>query len=344
MPSLFFLLSGENPTLPASELEAVLQAEGYTYRDFQRSVQLARLGAASECVPAVIGRSAYVKEGCLELVEAEGDWRQLIQEIEESGFDGVPAPGSTIAVRARGLAGVRIDVPRAEREVGACLLRNVRDLRVRLDNPTHRLRVVCGEGFSLMGLVLGQRKHKEFYNRRASRRPFFLPTALQPKLARCMVNMARASHGDSLLDPFAGTGSLLMEARLLGVRAVGLELKHWICRGALRNLRHYLRDYDPPVAADARRAPLRGGWDAIATDPPYGRSSTTLGLSPARLLDEFLPMAYGLLRAGGCMCITVPSEIDLEGAAARSMYELVERHTIFFHDRLTKKLLVLRKP
>ncbi len=343
MRSLFFLLSGENPTLPASELEALLQAEGYSYRNLRRSGQLVRVDAAHECVPAVVVRSAYVKEGCLELAKAEGDWKQLIKEIEKTSFDGSLPPGSTIAVRATGTGEVRIDVPRAEREVGASLLNNVGDLRVRLDNPSHRLRVVCGEGFSLIGLVLGQRRGKEFYGRRASRRPFFLPTALQPKFARCMVNMARVSRGDSLLDPFTGTGSLLVEAGLIGCRAVGLELKHWICRGALKNLGHYLTDYDSPIVADARRAPLRFGWDAIVTDPPYGRSSTTLGLSPERLLEEFLPEAYGCLRLGGYVCMTVPHEMGLEEVAAGFGYQLVERHTIFIHDRLTRKLLVLRK-
>ena len=343
MPSLFFLLSGENPTLPASELEAVLQAEGYGYRNLRRSSQLVRLEAASECVPAVVGRSAYVNEGCLELVEADGDWTHLIKKIEKTGFDGVLPPGSTIAVRARGVGGVTVDVPRAEREVGASILRRMRDLRVRLDNPTHRLRVACGEGFSLMGLELAHRKEKEFYYRRAFRRPFFLPTALQPKFARCMVNMARVSRGDSVLDPFAGTGSLLVEAGLLGCRVAGLELKGWICRGALKNIGHYLADYDAPIAADARRAPLRDGWNAIVTDPPFGRSSTTLGLPPKRLLEEFLPKAYGYLKTGGYMCITVPSEIDLEEVAGGFGYQLVERHTIFIHDRLTRKLLVMRK-
>lgn len=343
MPSLFFVLSGENPTLPASELEAVLQAEGYPYRNLRRSIQLVMLEAPSECVPTVIGRSAYVREGCLRLVEAEGDWKQLIKKIEESGFDRILPAGSTIAVRASALGGARIDVPRAEREIGACLLSKARDLRVRLDNPTHLFRVVCCEGFSVMGLRLGRRKSREFYNRRASRRPFFLPTALQPKFARCMINMTRVGRGDSVLDPFTGTGSLLVEAGLMGCRAVGLELKQWICKGALRNLRHYLTDYDTPIAADARKSPLRSGWDAIVTDPPYGRSSTTLGLSPERLLEEFLPEAYGCLRLGGYVCMTVPHEMGLEEVAAGFGYELVERHTIFIHDRLTRKLLVLRK-
>jgi tRNA G10 N-methylase Trm11 len=31
VPKLFFLLSGENPTMPASEAKAILETEGYPY-------------------------------------------------------------------------------------------------------------------------------------------------------------------------------------------------------------------------------------------------------------------------------------------------------------------------
>lgn len=40
---------------------------------------------------------------------------------------------------------------------------------------------------------------------------------LPPKLARMMVNLSGAEAGDSLLDPFCGSGTVLQEAALLGV-------------------------------------------------------------------------------------------------------------------------------
>jgi len=40
---------------------------------------------------------------------------------------------------------------------------------------------------------------------------------LPPKIARMMVNLARMSPGETLLDPFCGSGTVLQEAALLGI-------------------------------------------------------------------------------------------------------------------------------
>lgn len=62
---------------------------------------------------------------------------------------------------------------------------------------------------------------------------------LPPKLARTMINLAlRDSHptGKTLLDPFCGTGTVLLEARLLGLNVIGSDLSQTAVKGALANL------------------------------------------------------------------------------------------------------------
>ena len=48
--------------------------------------------------------------------------------------------------------------------------------------------------------------------RRPRARPFFHPAAIFPKLSRALVNLSRVGAGEVFLDPFCGTGSLLLEA------------------------------------------------------------------------------------------------------------------------------------
>jgi tRNA G10 N-methylase Trm11 len=50
---LFFLISGEHQTLPVSEVQAILKAEGIDYRIVERLTQVLRLEAPSNCVEAI---------------------------------------------------------------------------------------------------------------------------------------------------------------------------------------------------------------------------------------------------------------------------------------------------
>lgn len=47
---------------------------------------------------------------------------------------------------------------------------------------------------------------------------------LPPKLARMLVNLGRTQSTKTLLDPFCGSGSVLNEAALMGLDAVGIDL------------------------------------------------------------------------------------------------------------------------
>ena len=67
MAKLFFLLSGENESLPVSEVKAILEAEGYRYAHSEEFDQVLRLEADVGCVQVVQVRSAYTRVCALEL-------------------------------------------------------------------------------------------------------------------------------------------------------------------------------------------------------------------------------------------------------------------------------------
>ena len=85
---------------------------------------------------------------------------------------------------------------------------------------------------------------KELHSRRAPMRPFFSPISIDPRHARFMVNIAGTKEGETILDPFCGTGGILLEAGLMGRKVLGNDWSLQMTTGARLNLKYFgLRDY-----------------------------------------------------------------------------------------------------
>ena len=146
--------------------------------------------------------------------------------------------------------------------------------------------------------------------RRMPMLPFQRPVSLPPRLARAAANLARVRPGDRVVDPFLGTGALLAEAGLLGGELYGIDRDDAMVRGAVRNFAHLGVSARALVVGDAGEVELPGPpteFDAIVTDPPYGRSSSTGGEAADRLVGRVLPRWGTRLRPGGRLVVVVPS-------------------------------------
>ncbi len=147
-------------------------------------------------------------------------------------------------------------------------------------------------------------------DRRMPRLPFQRPISLPPRLARAAANLARVRPGDRVLDPFLGTGALLAEAGLLGARLYGIDLDSTMVRGALRNLAHLGVRAETLVAGDAGTVDLGAeprAFDAIVTDPPYGRSSSTSGEPMYALAHRVVARWARSVVPGGRIVLIVPA-------------------------------------
>ena len=69
-------------------------------------------------------------------------------------------------------------------------------------------------------------------------RPFVsAEISTSPKICRTLLNLAGARPGDTILDPFCGTGTLLMEAAILGMKCIGVDIDGDQVQGARSNLK-----------------------------------------------------------------------------------------------------------
>jgi tRNA (guanine10-N2)-dimethyltransferase len=345
MAKLFFLLSGENETLPAAELTAILEAEGYSYRITEKLDQLVRLEADSRSVEAVHCRSAYTMASALELFACQVKESAVNRAANAADFRSVLNEDESFAVRIKRVKeySAKRDTMNLERKLGRHILQNAPASKVNLENPDITFFGVLTSGKLVFGLKLAEITPKTFSERRPRKKPFFHPSAMPSKLARCMVNLTRAKAGELVLDPFCGTGSVMVEAGFLGCRVLGLDIQRRMIVGCRKNLGYFSTESEGLVMADSRKLPLRR-MDHVVTDPPYGRSATTMKSTTKHIVKGVLNSAFPLLEAEQLICIASPKTLNISQIGVELGYRHLESHFAYVHRSLTREIAVFEKP
>jgi tRNA (guanine10-N2)-dimethyltransferase len=217
------------------------------------------------------------------------------------------------------------------------VLRGV-DATVDLVTPDYEVTLVRGEA-EFLAITAPGTMRQGWSLRRPRKRPFFHPSAIFPKLSRALVNLSRCKEGDIFFDPFAGTGSIPIEAHIVGASVVAMDQAQKMVRGALANMKHFEQDWLGVLRADSTMPPMTRA-DAIATDIPYGRASSTRGRSPVEILDLLLPALTDVLKPSSMLVLMHPQEISLNGT---SEFSVVEEHNLHVHKLLTRTITVLRR-
>lgn len=345
MAKLFFLLSGENPTLPFSEVKSILKAEGFKYVELGRAEQVLRVEADPHSVYSVRGRSSMARVCCLELFNCKANADIIFREASKTDFTTLEIE-ETFAVRIKRVKGSspHINGMFLEKKLGEIILQKTRSSKVDLRHPNKTFfGVLTGDSF-FFGLKLAEIKPKEFVERSPRKRIFFHPAAMPAKLARCMVNLAQPRTGEIILDPFCGTGSLLVEAGLIGCRVIGLDVKRRMIEGALLNLLHYGVEPLGVLVGDARYPPIIAPKiDCVVTDPPYGISATTLKVDPRKLYESFLFSIVDYISRGRRICLAAPETLHVADIGESAGLKHIESHFIYVHRRLTREVIVFER-
>jgi tRNA (guanine10-N2)-dimethyltransferase len=321
---LFFLLSGEHDTLPAAELRAILEAEGCNYQVLEKLDQVLRVEADLESIEAVKRRAALTRLCALELFTCEAEISSAVRALCLTNISEFLKKGETFAVRVKHVKGHarHVDGMALERKLGEIILNTAENVKVNLQTP--------------------QIPPKPFMERRPKNRPFFHPSAMPPKLARCMVNLARPKTGSLVFDPFCGTGSILIEAALIGCRVLGADIQWRMVKGCKANLTYYGIAPEGLIVADAKNPPIIS-VDAIVADPPYGKSATTLKRTTRQIIEDCLTAAQEAVNKKSYICMAAPKTINISQIGKALGYEHMESHMVYIHRSLTREIAVFKK-
>ncbi|MCX8151268.1 MAG: DNA methyltransferase [Candidatus Bathyarchaeota archaeon] len=344
MAKLFFLLSGEFESLSFAELKAILEAEGFAYSIVEKLDQTVRVEADALCIEKVYRRSSYTRVCGLELFTCDATDAAIAEAVGKTDFKTVLSEGETFEVRVRRVKEYTTKEAHMyyERLLGKLVLQAMPAARVDLKKPSKTFYGVLTNNKFIFGLKLAEIIPKPFVERRARKKPFFHPSAMNAKLARCMVNLAHARQGDYVLDPFCGTGSTVIEATFIGARAIAVDVQRRMADGAKRNMKHFGLTAEAIVVADARKLPF-AKVDCVVTDPPYGRSTTTLKSDTKVIVEGVLASVYPLLSVGQRICIASPKTLGIKQLGKKLGYRHVESYFAYVHRTLTREVAVFVK-
>lgn len=214
------------------------------------------------------------------------------------------------------------------------------------------------------------------------KRRYLGPTSMDAELAFLMSNMCHVRKSSFVIDPFVGTGGLLIPAAAMGAVTMGMDIDMRVIKiGKMDkkarpvNVWTNFDDYGlmPPVGllrADLARNPFRDGMEsifhAILADPPYGvraggrkskcepdmlinsRDDHIAGTSPyplAECLRDLLDWAAKVLVKGGRLGYWIPSLPDSGSKEIPFHPNLVLKYNCeqVLGGRYNRRLIVMEK-
>lgn len=320
-----FVLSGEQSALAEGELDALYASAGKVPEKIARNGNLILI--ENDLPKDTVSQIAFSHEAFLDCNLASPN--TISEVLLELGIK----KSDTFCVRANGFP----NNSKKEREFGEIIYESVH-AKVSLDAP--KIPVYCLSFGDTIAVSTEKVSASDFSARDPNERPFFHPLSLSPKLARLFLNLAAIPKGGTVLDPFCGSGSILIEARDMGLNAIGRDLDKKMLYGAKKNLTHYglsaiLEEGDATEIPDAN-------LDAIVSDPPYARASKMFNRGLLDLYSKFIASAYNALKSGGRLVMALPHDARI--AYASVGFKAVGEYDLYVHKSLTRRIYVLEKP
>ena len=327
-----FELSGEHDTLPRSEALALLEVYSTSFEE-RCCLDQCLIVEAEDMDARTMGLRLAMTHRIIEVLAICDAHLDSVADATKS----IVIPDKTYSVRARNVKNASLRGDQVEREVGRALY--TRGYKADLSKPEVELRAIITGSKVVLGIEVVRAKRCEFEDRRPHLKAFFYPGVLMPRMARALVNISQAKEGDLLLDPFSGTGGILVEACLVGIRCVGVDVQKKLVRGAKVNLEGLDCTL---IAGDARRLPFRDcSIDNAVLDTPYGRSALIRAESKEELLDNGLAELHRVLKPG--RRTVVVADRLIEDHITRANFTVSEIHTDRVHRSLTRYIFVCTK-
>ena len=321
MAEICILLSKENQILSEAEAKTVLN-----FPKTKLDMNLLKVESNKEIIKN-LNKTAYSRMAFEILVE-EDTYPNLEKTLENSDLN--LKKSKTFGIRTLNLTSNKsnFDVIKVSKLIYSDSIGEV-DLK----KPEQEFYLILAKRAYFTKLIWTNQD--KFAERKANKRPSPHPTSMNPKLARALINLANPKK--EVLDPFCGSGGILLEAGVLGLKSIGLDIDENMILRSKDNLKHYNIKESELLTQSALdwTTPV----ECVVTDVPYGKSSK-LKEELKGLIKKFLTHYHKLTKI---IVLVAPKTMDAEKIAKSNGWNVKNSFFMYVHSNLTRQILILEK-
>jgi tRNA (guanine10-N2)-dimethyltransferase len=314
MPESFFVLSKDYLELATDEIIAISKM----YDRFSKIKIISNLVIVQSKTnwKEIAKRATFVKISGQILRKMSGLF------LDEDNFE-VLKNAKTFVCRIINLSSNQFNVSELENSMGD-MISKFSHAKVKLDDPDITVYLIFTNEENFFGFSKRVKNVK---------RPIKIkkyPHELDWKLTRVMINLIGLRKGETVCDPFCGTGTTLLEAEYMGIHAIGLDFDEKMCEISKENLK--ANGYKSQVVQSdfQELSKISEKFDGIVTDLPYGTSSK-ISEKPQEILKKF----FSIIPKRKKIAIMYKKELDnnlkLSG---------LKKYHIYRHKSLTRTILI----
>jgi tRNA (guanine10-N2)-dimethyltransferase len=314
MPESFFILSKDYPELASDEIIAISKM----YDRFSKVKVISNMVIIQSKTSwdKIARRASFVKVSGQVLRKMSGLF------LNEDNFE-VLKNAKTFVCRIINLSAKQFDIPELESSMGD-MISKFSHAKVKLENPDITIYLIFTDKENFFGFskrIKEKNRPKKIKN---------YPHELDWKLTRVMINLIGLKEGETVCDPFCGTGTTLLEAESMGIHAIGLDFDEKMCEISKENLRE--NGYKSKIFRSDFQEFLKisGKFDGIVTDLPYGRASKA-SEKPKEILEKF----FSIMPKRKKMAIMYKKELDNDLKLSG-----LKKYQIYRHKSLTRTILI----
>jgi tRNA (guanine10-N2)-dimethyltransferase len=324
-----FELGGENKELAKVEAWELLKTEGYNPETRFDEGQITIIKTSRKLALITIRRLGMTKRVSRVIHSSkEKDIEKFIEQLPALDLG-----KNTFAIRqiCRNVV--------SERKIAIMIGQKIPvENKIDLDNPDVKI-LFYADSRTIISILEedSTTSYKKCLEHHVKYRPYFSPISIHPRIARSMVNLANCSRNETVLDPFCGTGGILIEAADMGMKAKGIDLLEKMVVNSKGNLEHF--GLEGKIKKGDVGESKNQSFEAIVTDPPYGIASSTGGENISELLQRTMNIFSEAMEKGKRIVMAISNPKLIQTTNFKKIYHF----EWYIHKSLTRNILVLER-
>jgi len=334
--NILFELSKEHENLPTSEIKSCLKAENIIYNiiDSNEDALVIDANVSINKIKGLVDRLSmtFFIDQLLFFCSTE---KEMIKQ--KAKMNPLDKKGS-IAIKYKN----RTETINSKKIIDELAKIYSKNRKVDLTNPDNEIRVLITNKKIYVGIKKAEIDRTQFEKRKVQHRPFFSPISLHPKVARTLVNLSEIRKNETLLDPFCGTGGILIEAGLIGAKLIGTDIEKKMIEGCKKTLDFYGLKNFKLYCCDVGEIKKQINYvDAVVTDLPYGKSTTTKGEEIKKLYERAFESISNVLKEKRKAVIGLSNKERI--SIGEKYFSLIGKYEFRVHKSLTRYFVVYQK-